>query len=96
MRIMTLQLEALGQVTDAFSIPFYLLKGNCRGKGVINNDVAVNALIKWGKVNILKTVCRYDYKKSNKSVNMRDNTDFWSTSGHLGNKLLKGISMRIV
>ena len=59
--------RALGQVTDAFSIPFYLLKEIVESKGVINNDVAVNALI-----------------------NMRDNTDFWSTSGHLGNKLFKG------
>ena len=82
--------RALGQVTDAFSIPFYLLKEIVESKGVINNDVAVNALIKWGKSEYFEQFAGMTTRKVINLLNMRDNTDFWSTSGHLGNKLFKG------
>ena len=79
-----------GQVTDAFSIPYYLTRHLIRSGGRASKEVAQKALLEWGDSEYFE---RFAGMTTRNVVNQlkNDNTmTLWSYSGHLGTKLYKG------
>ena len=79
-----------GQITDAFSIPLYLIKEILARDGVIDTECGREALRKWGKSEYFGRYAGMTTKKVVNILNARETTDLWAFSGHLGSKLFKG------
>lgn len=77
------------RITDAFSIPYFLMQEIALNKGKVSRAIAENALRSWG-VSEYAPFAGMTTKKVVNALNGAQTNDFWSYSGHLGNKLYKG------
>jgi len=77
------------QFTDAFSIPYFLIKGIIENGGRIDRQLGVDTLRAWGGSEYFR-FAGMTTKKVVNALNETTTNDMWAYSGHLGNKLFKG------
>lgn len=79
-----------GQITDAFSIPYFLLNEILEQDSQITRQTAKQALKKWGKSEYFEPFAGMTTRKAVKRLNDSEQMSDWEFAGHLGNKLFKG------
>lgn len=79
-----------GQITDAFSIPYFLLNEILAEHGQITREMAETSLKKWGKSEFFEPFAGMTTRKAVKRLNDSGQMSDWEFAGHLGNKLFKG------
>ncbi len=80
-----------GQVTDAFSIPYFFLQelGICAREEEDISSIAEKALMHWGKSEYFEPFAGMTTRKVISRLNSMDKIGDWDYAGHLGNKLFK-------
>ncbi len=79
-----------GQVSDAFSIVYLLMRHIIAEQGEINRQTATAALKEWGSTEWFEPFAGMTTRKVVKALLADDKQELWAYSGHLGNKLYKG------
>ncbi|SCG82879.1 putative protein yegU [Proteiniborus sp. DW1] len=80
-----------GQVTDAFSIPYILIKYILKTNGSFTTESAQKALIEWSTYEWFEPFAGMTTRKViNRITASKENNTYWAYAGHLGNKLFKG------
>ena len=79
-----------GQVTDAFSIPYYLLEDIITAGGMVTGDIACRSLLRWGDSEYFEPFAGMTTRKAVIRMNESKHLNTWDRIGHLGNKLFKG------
>ncbi len=79
-----------GQITDAFSIPYFLCQQLFCAKGQASREVAEEALRQWGESPWFAPFAGMTTRKVVNRLKQNDKQEMWSYAGHLGNKLFKG------
>lgn len=79
-----------GQVTDAFSIAYMLIKRMIAETGQISRKTGIAALKEWGSTEWFEPFAGMTTRKVVKALLEDDSQELWAYSGHLGNKLYKG------
>lgn len=79
-----------GQVTDAFSIAYYLTESIIENNGKADRKTGENALIEWGNSEFFDAFAGMTTRKVVKRLNDRKKTSEWDRICSLGNTLFKG------
>lgn len=79
-----------GQVTDAFSIPWFLTEALIRNHGKASREVGEQALMEWSESEYFEPFAGMTTRKVIHRLNQRKDLSTWDKIGHLGNKLFKG------
>lgn len=79
-----------GQVTDAFSIPYYLTEQLIRAGGCISREIGEAALMEWGDSDYFQLFAGMTTRNVVNRLKKNEEMTLWSYSGHLGTKLYKG------
>lgn len=78
-----------GQVTDAFSIPYILLKMMLATGGYFDRELGKKALLEWGLSEWYEPFAGMTTRKVVKQLINDESIGTWEYAGHLGNKLFK-------
>lgn len=79
-----------GQITDAFSIPYYLTMQLIRAGGRASRKVGEEALKEWGDSEYFELFAGMTTRNVVNRLKNHDKMTLWSYSGQLGSKLYKG------
>lgn len=79
-----------GQVTDAFSIAYFLTETIIENNGKADRETGEKALIEWGNSEYFETFAGMTTRKAVKRLNSRKKTSEWDYICSLGNTLFKG------
>ncbi|MCR4962565.1 MAG: ADP-ribosylglycohydrolase family protein [Firmicutes bacterium] len=79
-----------GQVTDAFSIPYFLSQQLFLNHGQASRRAGEEALRQWGESPWFGPFAGMTTRKVVNRLKQDDRQEMWSYAGHLGNKLFKG------
>ncbi len=79
-----------GQVTDAFSIPYFLSQHILAANGKVSRAIGEDTLREWGESEWFAPFAGMTTRKVINRLKENDKQELWSYAGHLGNKLFKG------
>ncbi|MGO5051249.1 ADP-ribosylglycohydrolase family protein [Lachnospiraceae bacterium LCP25S3_G4] len=78
-----------GQITDAFSIPYYLTNEIIKEHGLMTKEVGISALKTWGKTEYFQPFAGMTTRKVVNELNQDKELGTWAFAGRLGTKLYK-------